>query len=307
MKKRRIYIIFVATLFAVLVWVSVNMSYQYQTSAAVPLIVQNLPPGKAIKTPIPRFLQIRVRGEGWRLATLAFGSDLKFVLDVNSLTPNQRMLTMNDVSERLNMPPGTVLAAMKPESLVVDLEKYAEKRIPVMLDGVVSLRDGFIQISSPTFSPESVTVGGAMSVAEKITSWNTVYTVIRDVKSSLDISIPLAAAEEYRLSFTPSEVMMHMKVEPFAEKRFSGIPVEVVSAPSDREVILIPPKIEIVVRGGIEQLSSLTPADFRASVEYAMILSDSSGTMDIDISSPPGALIVSKKPDHLQYIIRKRL
>ena len=106
------------------------------------------------------------------------------------------------------------------------------------------------------------------------------------------------------LSLSPEEVTV--RVEPFAEKRLQGLLVEALSVPPNREVILIPPKIEVVVRGGIEQLAALTVGDFRATADYYSILSDTTGMVETEITSPSGVQIVNRKPERLQYIIRKR-
>jgi hypothetical protein len=98
-----------------------------------------------------------------------------------------------------------------------------------------------------------------------------------------------------------------VNVQPFAEKTITGIPVEVDSVPSPREVILIPPRIELVVRGGIKQLSSIGAADFRVAVPYQSIEADTTGAVPYGITGPSEIQIVRRKPDRLQHIVRKRL
>ena len=102
-------------------------------------------------------------------------------------------------------------------------------------------------------------------------------------------------------------IRVQFNVQPFAEKPFSGLPVEVLDVPANRELILIPPKIDIVVRGGIEQLSGLSLRDFTASVEFGTVVNDTSGFIDPQIGPPSGIQVMSKRPDRLQYIVRKRL
>jgi len=83
--------------------------------------------------------------------------------------------------------------------------------------------------------------------------------------------------------------------------------VEIRSEAPNREVILIPPKIEIVARGGIKQLSNISPSDFRVSINYRAILTDTTGIVDPDITAPQGIQVVSRRPEHLQYVVRRRL
>jgi YbbR domain-containing protein len=307
MKNKRIHIIFGAAMFAGLLWVIVNMRDQYQTTIATPLVVENIPQGKAIQTPIPQYIFLKCRSDGWRLAGLTLGGEVRCVLDIGSLPSSQTVLTLKDVVERLNLPLGIQPITMKPESLFVTLDRFTQKRLPVVLDGQLSFKEGYGLVGSPTVTPETVQIGGAETVLRTISFWRTAHTVFENLKASVETDVSLADTSLYKLRFRPALVRIRVNVQPFAEKPFSGLPVEVLSVPGNREVIVIPPKIDIVVRGGIDQLSALSLRDFRASVDYNDLVNDTSGYMDPLIVPPAGVQLVSKRPERLQYIVRKRL
>lgn len=307
MKKGRIHILIGAALFAALLWVIVNMRDQYQTTIVVPLVLEDIPSGKAIQTPVPRRLFLRCSSDGWRLAAMTLKGDVRCVLDVNSLPANQPALTLKDITERLNLPYGIQPITMRPESLFITLDKSAQKKIPVTLDYQLSFKDGYGLVGSPVVTPESVQVEGAETVLKAISTWKTAFTRFENLKASVETDVSLADTSAYTLRFLPAQVRVRVNVQPFAEKPFSGLAVEVLSVPVSREVILIPPKIDVVVRGGIEQLAGLSLRDFRASVDYSVLVSDASGFIDPQVVSPAGVQLVSKRPERLQYIVRKRL
>jgi len=307
MKKGRIHIVIGAALFAALLWVIVNMRDQYQTTIVVPLVLEDIPAGKAIQTPVPRRLFLRCTSDGWRLAAMTLRGDVRCVLDVNSLPANQPALTLKDITERLNLPYGIQPITMRPESLYVRLDRTAQKKIPVTLDYQLSFKDGYGLVGSPVVTPESVQVEGAETVLKAISTWKTAYTRFENLKASVETDVMLADTSAYTLRFLPAQVRVRVNIQPFAEKPFSGLAVEVLSVPVSREVILIPPKIDVVVRGGIEQLAGLSLRDFRASVDYSVLVSDASGFIDPQVVSPAGVQLVSKRPERLQYIVRKRL
>lgn len=307
MKKQRTHIILGATLFGILLWLSINMTYDYQTTVTAPLIVKNLPQGMAINTPMPRTLQLKLRGNGWRLASQLTGHELECVLDLASLAPKQRVIILADVAERINLPIGVQAVDMKPESLFVSLERYAEKRVPVVIEPHISFRDGYGQVGSVVIKPESVTIGGAESVLRDISAWGSGRGAFTTLRASVDSDIDIIDTSTQTLTVSPTTVHFTINVQPLAEKIFSGLPVEVRGEQPNREVILIPPKIEIVVRGGIEQLSALTRNDFRATVDYNTILADTTGYTDVEVIPPSGVQVVARRPDRLQYIVRTRL
>ncbi len=307
MPSRNLYIILASILFGVLVWFSVTMSEQYQVSIAAPLEIDRVPEGRALRAPVPPALQLRLRGSGWQLASLLWTSNLTVRFPAQLFHGTHRAITRSDVAEIVAARPGIQLADMTPESVYVDLERRAKKTVPIALDCQVSFKDGYGQVGPTVITPESVTVSGAESVVRSLDAWNTVHGDFENVRTPVEADLPLAPSLTYRLVLSVARVHLRLDVEPFAEKTLSGLAVEPVAVPPNRELILIPPKIDIVARGGIKELSSLAPGDFHVTVNYRNVIADSSGMVDADVDAPSDIQVVSRKPDKLQYVVRKRL
>jgi hypothetical protein len=307
MQQRSLYIAIFSTLFGVLAWVSVTMREDYETTVASPFILQEIPPGLAVQTPLPRTITLRFRGEGWRLAGVLLAHAPSMVFAAPSLPAGHRPLTFNDFADHISLAPGVRLLDVKPDSLRIELGPAIRKRVPVVLDCLAGFREGYGQVGSVSVAPDSVTLTGAASVLRGIDSWKTERRVFENIRGSLDAEVPLASAAPYEIALSVPSVRIAISVEPFAEKVITGLAVQVKAVPSSREVILIPPRIEIVVRAGIRQLSALSAGDFRVETDYANIAADSTGAIDTDVSCPAGVQLVMKRPEHLQFIVRKRL
>jgi YbbR domain-containing protein len=307
MKKKRFHIIIATTLFAVLLWVSVNMSYDYHVVVSVPLIIENLPLDKAIATPLPRSVQIKLRGSGWRSAALMLGADPRCIIDAGSLGAHKHSLVLNDVIDRVTIPIGIQPVDMKPESLYFDFDSYTQKRVRVLLNAEAEFRTGYGQVGETVITPDSITIGGATSLLATITGWPTTRTMFTDLKSPLDAELSLADSASHYLRLSPQAVHVRIDVQQFAEKTINGLPVETHAVPQNKEVILIPPKIDLIVRGGVEQLSTLGNDSFSAVVDYTVIITDSTGYTDPIVVSPKGVYLVTKKPERMQFIIRTKL
>ena len=65
-------------------------------------------------------------------------------------------------------------------------------------------------------------------------------------------------------------------------KQFDNIAVDVIDIPSNKEVVLLPNKINFNVRGGIEILGKLKPDQFRAYVRYQSLVQDTTGSVTPD-------------------------
>lgn len=307
MEKKRFHIIIAVTLFAMLLWVSVNMSYDYQVVVSVPLIIENLPPDKAISTPLPKSVQVKLRGSGWRSAALMLGADPRCIIDASSLGIHKCSLALNDVIDRITIPTGIQPVDMKPESLYFGFDSYTQKRVRVLLNAETEFRTGYGQVGETVVIPDSIIIGGATSLLATISGWPTTRTMFADLKSPLDAELLLADSASHYLRLSQQTVNVRIDVQQFAEKTITGLPVETHAVPQNKEVILIPPKIDLIVRGGVEQLSTLGNDRFSASVDYGVIVADSTGYTDALVVSPKGVQLVAKKPERMQFIIRTKL
>lgn len=307
MKPRRLHIVFTTALLGVFLWLSVNLREQYQISLDAPLTIDGIPEGMAIRTPVPATLQLRFRGDGWRLATLLIGSVPHLHVPLSSLAPDNPTISINDVLDRIALARGVQLIDINPDTVSVMLDRKGDKTVAVIPDVTLSFRDGYGQVGPVIVSPESITVSGATTLLGQITAWHTAAVRFDDLKNPLEEDVRIAESVDHPLGFSPASVKIRVNIQPFAEKVFSGLPVEIRALPPNRDVIFIPPKVEVVARGGIRQLASVLPVDFQVSVDYTSILKDTTGYIDPTVTPPSGVQVVAQRPEKLQYIVRKRL
>ena len=307
MTKKRFRLILASIVFGSLVWLSVAMREQYTISVVAPLTVTDIPDGWAIRTSVPSAVQLKFRGEGWRLAGLLLGSPPRLDVSYSASTADVQVMTSGNVADRFALRTGIQFLGMTPDSVIIGTDRRSMKVIPVVPDLSLSFREGYGQVGTVLVTPESITVAGAASVIVGIVSWRTEPAVFADVKAPIDAQVPLLQDQTAPLSLSTGSIHLTVNVQPFAEKTLTGIPVEIDSVPSLREVILIPPRVELVVRGGIKQLSSISAGDFRVAVAYQAIEADTTGAVPYAVTGPDEIQIVRRKPDRLQHIVRKRL
>lgn len=307
MKRRRFHIVITTLLIGTFLWLSVTLREQFNVTVEAPLTVEDVPEGMAIKTAVPRQIHMRLRGKGWRLAALLMGSPVRVNIPFASLTPGNRIITINQIIERVTLPPGIQVLRTIPDTVVVWLDRVSSKRVPVEPDVALTFREGYGQVGPVQLIPDSITITGAETVVRQVREWRTTRVAYTDVKAPVEAMITVARGDGPAVQCVPSELQLRINVQPFAEKVFSGLPVEITGTPANREVIFIPPKMEVVARGGIRQLASLMPVDFRVVVPFDRIMADTTGTILPDVYPPAGIQVVTHHPEKLQYIVRKRL
>ena len=98
--------------------------------------------------------------------------------------------------------------------------------------------------------------------------------------------------------------MLVLDVQRIVDKQFENIMVDVLDIPSGREVVLLPNKININIRGGIEILGKLMPEQFHAHVKISNFVQDTTGSVVPEIILPKNVTLQFSKPDRLRYVIR---
>ncbi len=283
------------------------MRDEYTIVKQMPVVLENLKEGKALKYPVPRNVTVRFRGNGWSLAGLYFSPDVKYFIDLSSLGADNFVVTGKDLLEHIKLPVSLEPLAVKPDTFVLALTDYSEKRIPVVTRILLDYRDGYGAVGPVRLIPESVVVGGSEEMIGSLTSWPTIYRKFSMVRTPLDVDVPLEEPENYSVDVLSHAIRLEVNVQPFAEKALPGIPITVIAPPPNREVIFIPPRMDIIVRGGIDQLAKLTAENFQATVNYQNLVDDSAEAVMPTLTGPSDVKIVSRKPEKFEFIIRKRL
>lgn len=307
MEQRRYHIVIGSILFAVLAWVSVNLRDEYTITKHFPVVLENLKDGKALKYPIPKIVNVRFRGNGWSLAGLYLSPQITYSIDLSTVGSEDFIIMGRDLLEHVRLPVALQPLDVKPDSIVLALDNYSEKRVPITANIPTAFKDGYGQVGKSTIVPDSVMIGGASNLIEHINSWPTIFSKFDDLHSSLSIEIPLEEPSSHSVNLFTHLIRYQLNVQPFAEKVFTGIPLTAISTPPNREVIFIPPRIDIIVRGGIERLAKLTNEDFKASVSYQNLIQDSSEIIVPTLTVPAEIKIMNKNPERFSYIIRKKL
>jgi hypothetical protein len=298
-------VIIASAVFAVVLWVTVNMGFEYTTTVYVPLQVQNVPTDVALSKPLPETMRLRLRGEGWKLFGMHIAGETRYTIDLRNNREDVQMRTLQELDERLRLPGGIEVLEISPPLISVSLESRVSAKLPIVVDMNAEFRDGFNIVGPVTTIPDSITVTGAHSVIAGFNYWKTKPLHLRDVRDPVKMNVDLSDTLRGMVIPDQTYATVSFDVQPIAEKTLSGIRLDVTGVPSNREVVIIPPRIDLVVRGGINQLATIEPEHFAATIQYRTILADTTGSVVPAIEGPQGVRVVIRNPERFQYIIRR--
>lgn len=298
-------ILFLSVFFAIILWIYLNLSYTYSIEVQVPLEV-NYSKSEAVADQLPSNLDVTVNGKGWDLLNIILFKKLQYKLDLSKFKSESKIVTNQSITERINLPSNITITKIEPEELDINIDRYSEKFVRLKSNLVVKTKDNYKLVGLIKLSPDSVKIIGANSVLNKIKYVPTEIKVIEDVNSNMSGLINIKDTLGNLIRIEPHSVKYSFNVELSADKNFEDIEIAVNNIPDNKEVLLIPPKAEISLKGGVEQLSKINPSEIKLYIDFKKLEDDTLGYFVPEIQLPVEANVVNITPQKFQYIIKMK-
>jgi YbbR domain-containing protein len=301
--KKNLHIIIISFLFSVILWISISLSNDYYSTFKVPLKLVDFKQGLTSGSKIPRSLQIKVKGKGWKLIAEKIGAEPAFTVTANGDTGKRFINLNNYLSENQWLSSDLEVIDITPDTLALSIEKITSKKFKIVPDINLSFRPGYGMASPITIVPDSVIAYGALSELKKMNFIQTEKINISDLNDKIAISVDLKSIQG--ITYSDKNTFVTIDVQRIVDRNIDDVPVNVTDVPKDREVILLPNKITIAVKGGIDILGRLTGDQFRAYVNYRDVVFDTLGGIVPKVEPPDNVSIKYIKPEQLRYVIKK--
>jgi len=300
--NKKIYIFIASVIFAIILWGSISLSDPYYTNIEVKLTLSNFPDGYTTGSSLPEKINLRVRGQGWRLVSINVGPETEFRVSVGGDSGQHHISLYNYLESNRWLLSDVDIINLFPDSLNFFVEKIITKKLPVVSGLDLEFKPGYGLASEIILKPDSVIVKGPLSYlrSKNEIKTSTIPLGILDSRTSTEVNLHKITGFEYSASL----VDVVLDVQRIVDKHFENISVDVIDIPTGREVVLLPNKVNINIRGGIEILGKLVPEQFHAYVKYQTLVQDTIGSVVPEIMLPKNVTLQYSKPDRLRYVIR---
>ncbi|MBC8145507.1 MAG: hypothetical protein H7X80_07965 [bacterium] len=309
-RRYRLWRLFFSLLAGVALWAIVSLNGTYSWTLDVPLRIE-LPVGHALVDAVPSSLGLTIRTDGWSLLSLMVARKIEAVLKPRAGSGGERVYFF-DRTDLLRSIRTTVstgqLVSIAPDTLMLRLGPVKARRVPLLPNASISTRPGFMVVGPVRVVPDSIRLTGSARVLPSIASWTTAHTQLTDVfapvSRAVDVvdSIPGVVQPGLRIARIVADV------QEVAERSFPDIPVFNRSAMRDTnlKLVLHPPRITVMVRGGARDLSRLSPTDIRAYVNVVEG-ADTFGVAQPIVVAPHGSYftVVEIAPKRVRYLWRR--
>jgi YbbR domain-containing protein len=291
--------------FATALWLYISLNLSYSLDVSIPFEIQTTK-SQALTEEVPNTIDVKVKGKGWDLLNILISKDLKYSLDISKLKKDSKIITEQFVNERLNLQQNVSILEINPDTISINFDKVFEKLVPLKNNIVLNLKEGYSIVGNPVLIPDSVKIQGVSYLLNKIKFIPTEVKVINNVNSDIQGVVNIKDTLSSLIKVDLKQVNFRYRIQLSAEKNIDDIMINVLNVPQDKEVLLIPPKLNISLRGGVEQLSQITPADVIVNIEFGKIENDTLGFVIPDLIIPDETSLLKTEPQKLQYIIKNK-
>ena len=303
--RKNVIIYSVSFICSILFWLYINLNLSYTIVLSVPLEIK-LTKSQALGNDLPSFIDVTLKGKGWELLGLMLSRNVAYNIDLSGYKKDSKINISQTLNDVLGLPAGVSIVSVNPDELEVNFDNITTKYVKVKNNVQVYTKEGYYIIGNPKITPDSIKITGAMSVIGKIKSLPTESTIIKNVNSDFTKYVRVVDTLTNIIKIEPKSVIVSYKIELTAEKNFEDLDVNIFNVPPDKSVLIIPPKITLYLRGGVDELAKLNPDDIVIGIEYKQIESDSTGFIIPRISIPEDVMMIKFQPEKFQYIIKKK-
>jgi YbbR domain-containing protein len=296
MAQRRFSIstLLIAIFGAVALWTYVSLTRTYEDDLDVPLVVIS-PPNQAMLSTVPSTVRIRIRATGLQiLNALYFTKSVACTLDLASMQSDQPSTYIAEISDLLSGVTTTIpmrTLSVQPERITLTTGDLAVKRVPLRVTYSLACRPGFMLTAEPRTDVINVEVRGSRNVVEGLTHWSTEPIFLDDVHETRVVDVPVSDSLQSLINIQPSRVRVTFSVQQAADRTIADVPVGFGVA-VDSLLTLSPRRISVVIRGGVEDIASITARDLRAEISEL----SPSGIVRPRVIAPPSVTVISTSP-----------
>jgi hypothetical protein len=192
---------------------------------------------------------------------------------------------------------------LTPDTLSLYVEKVREKKVKIEPNLILDYKPGYGLATGITIFPDSTNVIGPASFLKNLNAIPTEGIEFTNLDNKIIEQVNLK--ELTGMTYNVNSVTVSLDVQKIVDKNFDNLPVSVIDIPGDREVVMLPNRISVGVRGGINILGKLSEEEIKVYVYYRDVVLDTLGSVAPHVEIPQNTSLIYTKPERLRYIIKK--
>lgn len=276
-KREKIIAFSIAFFISVCLWFIVNLSRDFNVTIQVPIQVASVPENEIVSSEVPESATVNVSGEGWNIISV-YNNPPRLLVTAQSEDVNLSEQMRNQISAFSDLN----IIQVQPTQISIQTEEKATKKVPIVSNVQLNLRERFGLLHEPEITPDSVTISGTASAIETVTEWRTEEVQFDALDSDIQRNVALEEPDS-GLSLDIETVNFQAQVAEFTEAEVR-VPIRTVNLPAGRAVTYNPSSINVRFDVPLDQYSQIQDSrPFRVYVDYSVIEQDDSGRVEPEI------------------------
>lgn len=301
--RKNLHIVIISLFFSFLLWGSISLSKDYYITIEFPVRVINFPEGYSSGTKLPEKISAKIRGNGWKLVAVNLGAESEYIISAGNDTGRKYFNLHNYLSDNQWLSSDMEVIDLSPDTLSIYIERISEKKVKIIPDLNLEFKPGYGLATEIKVFPDSTIISGPTSYLKRINSVFTEEIKLSDLDSRVVEQVNLKSITGMNYSVNTASITLD--VQKIVDKNFDNLVVSVIDIPGDREVVLLPNRISVGLRGGINILGKLNEDEIKTYVYYRDVVLDTLGSVAPHVEIPKNTSLIYTKPDRLRYIIKK--
>jgi hypothetical protein len=261
-----------------------SREYNHQQTFVLKYQISN---NLAFDTNPPGYLNADLRGSGWSLLRLTLSRSADTIFLDESRIFESEMSSRILLTESLNSLVGDELIVnnITPEQLQLNLvERYA-KKVPIVLDGEITLNSQY-QLKEPLrFEPDSVTIFGAEDQLTRLDFWPTNEFNRNDVEQDFQESLSLRNASP-SITTDIFQTTLVVRVDQVTEKEIY-VPILIPDSLAGK-IRIFPSEVLVKVNLGLSQYEEVNSDDFTVELKWEP---EQKNTREVEVTTLPDFVV----------------
>lgn len=294
-------------LLAVVIWIFVQFSKQYDEILEVPVEYVNVPPDKLLVADNPQSLQLRMQDNGFTIGWFSLFPPTLSVDLSKALVKNGSLIYIIDEHRdeiqsqlKLDFDESRFLR----DALVINYEQKQEKKLPVIPHIEVEYAAGYSAVGDLTVEPDSIRVSGPDNILDTLSSLHTLELTLTKVQNDQSGAVFLDTTNLPNVTFYRNKVNYAVDVEKFTEGKVQ-VPIELINVPQGLNVVIFPKETVLFYQVNLKDFSKVTASDFRVVANFSYVRGERDFIIPEVIQKPDFTSNIRLNEKKVQFIIKK--
>ena len=308
--KRKVKVFLFILVLTSIIWLLIELSKSYTSSAIFMVEYENIPSGKLLQSKPVSELNITLKAPGfsllkYKLKKHKISINLRNVVKRGGnyyLLPNQQISYFNT-----QLAGETEIMSILNDTIFVELGNNKSKKVPVHLSSNIKFKLGYNLIKEIKIIPDSVLVTGSEKIVDSINEIATEILQLGEVYEDIDRELSLVLpTKNNNIIVSSKEVKIVGAVDKFTEGNFT-IPVVLINEPEGVKINTFPKEIEVIYQAGLSNFSKITKNSFLIVYDYEQYKNDTLLKYLTPVIKQKSEYISSIKinPSQLEFLIQR--